>query len=117
MLYAPMAEPEPTHEAQESRTDAHSRTYYLRDLFSLAYIVKTVCRPPGNDSNAVKVHYPMPPTVADHPIHTCSRNVKQPLSLNEACILPTRDVSDVLVRDFFTCILILLGLFLIVSRL
>lgn len=104
MLFARMAETEPAQDTPGGQTQASSRSYYLGDSFSLAYIVKTVCSPSGGEADVVKVHYPIPPTIADRPIPAHGKPREEPLPFRDAFITPAKDVSDELVHIFFVCI-------------
>ncbi|KAL1989084.1 hypothetical protein VTN96DRAFT_5847 [Rasamsonia emersonii] len=104
MLFARMAEPEPAKDSPGGLMQSKGRSYYLGESFSLAFIVKTVCSPSGSEAD-VKVHYPVPPSVADRAIHARgSDGYGEPLPFHDAFVTPPRDVSDELVRTFFDCI-------------
>jgi hypothetical protein len=103
MLFARMAEPEPVQASSPGGLmQGEGRSYYLGEPFSLAFIVKTVCSPSGSEAD-VKVHYPVPPSVADRPIHDRESH-QDPLPFHDAFVMPSRDVSDELIRTFFDCI-------------
>lgn len=107
MLFARMAEPELAKDSPGGLMQSKGRSYYLGESFSLAFIVKTVCSPSGSEAD-VKVHYPVPPSVADRPIHARrggdGYGYGEPLPFHDAFVTPPRDVSDELVRTFFDCI-------------
>lgn len=102
MLYARISEPE-TAQSSQGQTTANGRSYYLGDSFSLSYLVRTVCRPPADEHDAVKMHYAVPPSVADHPITPCSTTVETTSPIGNAFFALERSVSDELVRLYFSC--------------
>lgn len=97
MLYARMAD----QGSPDTHAEQSSRTYYLGDSFSLAYIVKTVCRPSGTgEPDSGMVHHYIPATVTDGPVRT---QVEDPPSVRDASITPPKEISDELVGIFFDC--------------
>ncbi|KAI1625600.1 fungal-specific transcription factor domain-containing protein [Exophiala viscosa] len=63
MLFARMTEVQPAEDRTPDIRE-QSRTLYLGETFSLAFVVKTVCHPSQTGSE-VRNHYPIPLSVAD----------------------------------------------------
>ncbi|RDL35491.1 uncharacterized protein BP5553_07422 [Venustampulla echinocandica] len=99
-----MADASPEQQTSEAYRES-GRTFYLGEAFSLAFVVKTVCSPSGDNTEA-RVHYPIPKSVDD-----TARNVSHQKSLipeeltllraKGAYDLPPKDVSEKLILAFF----------------
>lgn len=85
---------------QSNLTQVKDRSFFLGDSSSLSYIVELICTPRGGVSEPVKVHYPIPASIVDKAA-VPSRPQIEPLRLQDALTLPTKDISDRLVYIFF----------------
>ncbi|CZS75366.1 unnamed protein product [Fusarium graminearum] len=81
-------------------TQAKDRSFFLGDSSSLSYIIELICAPRSGISEPVKVHYPIPASIAERTV-TPSRLQTEPLRLQDALTLPSREISDRLVYVFF----------------
>ncbi|KAF4439406.1 Cutinase transcription factor 1 alpha [Fusarium acutatum] len=62
-----------------------------------------ICSPRGGVSEPVKVHYPIPASIADRAIIPTRPQV-EPLSVRDALTMPPKEISDRLVYTFFEII-------------
>ncbi|PVH75076.1 hypothetical protein DL98DRAFT_14852 [Cadophora sp. DSE1049] len=104
MLFARMAETSPEQQRSESYRDS-GRTFYLGEAFSLAFVVKTVCSPSG-DTTEARVHYPIPGSVDDSARNVFHQKELIPeevalLQAKGAYELPPKHVSEKLLLAFF----------------
>ncbi|KAF6831229.1 cutinase transcription factor 1 alpha [Colletotrichum musicola] len=75
------------------------------DSSSLFYIVEVVHRPRSGSAEPLRVHYPIPASIVDLSAPKFGPKVAQnPLSLQEALVMPAPDIADRLVRAFFDVI-------------
>ncbi|KAF5570966.1 cutinase transcription factor 1 alpha [Fusarium phyllophilum] len=81
----------------------NDKSYFLGDSSSLSYIVEMICSPRGGVSEPVKVHYPIPASIADRAIIPTRPQV-EPLSVRDALTMPPKEISDRLVYTFFEII-------------
>lgn len=105
MLFARMTEVQPG-EASTPDIREQSRTLYLGETFSLAFVVKTVCYPSKNGSEA-RYHYPIPLSVADRldrqddPAKSFLQHEDVFLQAQGAFTTLPKELSDELVAVFF----------------
>ena len=108
MLHARMTEPETTRGTSGGPSQTTGRTVYMRECFNLTYVVKTVCSPSSregeSENDVAKLPYSAPADVADRSIDARAQDTEEPLPFRNAFITPSQDVSDELVRTFFTCV-------------
>ncbi|KAF5007707.1 hypothetical protein FDECE_5955 [Fusarium decemcellulare] len=88
-------QPSPRQSSQDN-----IRSYYLGDSSSFSYIIEMICSPRSGVTEPVKVHYPIPASIADRTI-PFGRLQARPATLEEALTFPARHVADRLVYDFF----------------
>ncbi|KAF4455580.1 hypothetical protein F53441_2104 [Fusarium austroafricanum] len=92
-----------TGPSQPQTLSSNDRSFFLGDSSSLSYIVEMICSPKGGASEPVKVHYPIPASIADRAVMPTRPQV-EPLSVQDALTLPTKEISDRLVRTYFEII-------------
>ncbi|GAB1193448.1 hypothetical protein APSETT444_002664 [Aspergillus pseudonomiae] len=68
---------------------------------SLSYVVEVVYSPNDGSTEPLKVHYPIPASIADRPDTNHAPRLEEPVSLQEAFIMPPRNVADQLIQAFF----------------
>ncbi|KAF4495923.1 Cutinase transcription factor 1 alpha [Fusarium agapanthi] len=90
-------------ESQQQSLSGNDKSYFLGDSSSLSYIVEMICSPRGGVSEPVKVHYPIPASIADRAIIPTRPQV-EPLSVRDALAMPPKEISDRLVYTFFEII-------------
>ncbi|KAM6528943.1 hypothetical protein FALCPG4_009895 [Fusarium falciforme] len=86
--------------SQQTQTQANVRSYCLGDSNSLSYIIEMICSPRGGVAEPVKVHYPIPASIADRAVLP-NRPQVEVTSLQEALIMPPRNIADRLISAFF----------------
>ncbi|KAH7256268.1 fungal-specific transcription factor domain-containing protein [Fusarium tricinctum] len=97
-----------SHDTRTTITDNDSqpgphvpdKSYYLGDSSSLSYIVEMICSPRGGVSEPVKVHYPIPASIVDRAVMPTRPQV-EPLSVQDALVMPSKEISDRLIYVFF----------------
>ncbi|KAI1023638.1 hypothetical protein LB503_000141 [Fusarium chuoi] len=89
--------------SQQQSLSGNDKSYFLGDSSSLSYIVEMICSPRGGVSEPVKVHYPIPASIADRAIIPTRPQV-EPLSVRDALAMPPKEISDRLVYTFFEII-------------
>ncbi|KAF4967712.1 hypothetical protein FSARC_4773 [Fusarium sarcochroum] len=90
-----------THQqTQSSLSQVNDRSFFLGDSNSLSYIVEMICSPRGGVSEPVKVHYPIPASIVDRAVAPTRPQV-EPLSVQDALVMPSKDISDRLIYTFF----------------
>ncbi|QGI59557.1 hypothetical protein CEK26_001683 [Fusarium fujikuroi] len=89
--------------SQQQSLSGNDKSYFLGDSSSLSYIVEMICSPRGGVSEPVKVHYPIPASIADRAIIPTRPQV-EPLSVRDALTMPPKEISDRLVYTFFEII-------------
>jgi hypothetical protein len=90
-------------ESQQQNLSRNDKSYFLGDSSSLSYIVEMICSPRSGVSEPVKVHYPIPASIADRAIMPTRPQV-EPLSVQDALTMPPKEISDRLVYTFFEII-------------
>lgn len=85
---------------QQPQTQPNVRSYCLGDSNSLSYIIEMICSPRGGVAEPVKVHYPIPASIADHAVLP-KRPQVEVTSLQEALIMPPKNIADRLIFAFF----------------
>ncbi|RSM06405.1 hypothetical protein CDV31_009179 [Fusarium ambrosium] len=88
-----------TNPSQQTQTQANVRSYCLGDSNSLSYIIEMICSPRGGVAEPVKVHYPIPASIADRAVLP-NRPQVEVTSLQDALIMPPRNISDRLISAF-----------------
>ncbi|KAJ3543341.1 hypothetical protein NM208_g3632 [Fusarium decemcellulare] len=88
-------QPNPRQSSQDN-----IRSYYLGDSSSFSYIIEMICSPRSGVTEPVKVHYPIPASIADRTI-PFGRLQARPATLEEALTFPAQHVADRLVYEFF----------------
>ncbi|KAK1847188.1 cutinase transcription factor 1 alpha [Colletotrichum chrysophilum] len=69
---------------------------------SLSYIVEVVHRPKDGSTEPLRVHYPIPASIVDQSTANFGpKTPEDPISLQEALVMPPPEVADQLVRVFF----------------
>ncbi|KAF5647675.1 cutinase transcription factor 1 alpha [Fusarium tjaetaba] len=108
--YQDQSQPVPSNITQNNETNSqqqslsgNDKSYFLGDSSSLSYIVEMICSPRGGVSEPVKVHYPIPASIADRAIIPTRPQV-EPLSVQDALTMPPKEISDRLVYTFFEII-------------
>ncbi|EEU45285.1 uncharacterized protein NECHADRAFT_40529 [Fusarium vanettenii 77-13-4] len=86
--------------SQQTQTQTNARSYCLGDSNSLSYIIEMICSPRGGVAEPVKVHYPIPASIADRAVLP-NRPQVEVTSLQDALIMPPRNISDRLISSFF----------------
>lgn len=81
-----------------------TQTSQAQQNIYLSYIVEVVHSPKDGSTEPLKVHYPIPASIADRPAPDHGPRAQEPVSLQDAFTMPTRDVSDRLIRAFFEII-------------
>ncbi|RJE26775.1 hypothetical protein PHISCL_00907 [Aspergillus sclerotialis] len=94
MQFAGTSGPKPTQQNQTSSGES----------VSLSFVVEVVYSPKGGLTEPLKVHFPIPASIADRPAPNNGPCTEEPVSLREAFIMPAREVSDALIRAFFDVI-------------
>lgn len=59
-----------------------------------------ICSPRGGVSEPVKVHYPIPASIVDRAVMPTRPQV-EPLSIHDALVMPSKEISDRLIYVFF----------------
>ncbi|KAH8898014.1 hypothetical protein GQ53DRAFT_712535 [Thozetella sp. PMI_491] len=77
------------------------RSYYLGASFSSSYIIEMACHDGNGGVEPVKIHYPIPASLADGSTSRLRISPVEQVSIQDALTMPARDVSDQLVRAFF----------------
>ncbi|XHF98609.1 hypothetical protein AWENTII_002157 [Aspergillus wentii] len=89
-------------EGSERRSTDQTQTGRAQpDPCSLSYIIEMVYRPEGGSAEPLKVHYPIPASIADRPAPSHQPEL---VSWQDALTLPERHVADKLVHAFFDII-------------
>ncbi|RSL88562.1 hypothetical protein CEP51_001692 [Fusarium floridanum] len=88
-----------TNPSQQTQTQTNVRSYCLGDSNSLSYIIEMICSPRGGVAEPVKVHYPIPASIADRAVLP-NRPQVEVTSLQDALIMPPRNISDRLISAF-----------------
>ncbi|KAH7196500.1 fungal-specific transcription factor domain-containing protein [Fusarium flagelliforme] len=96
----PIVQPDFQPQTQSNLSQVKDRSYFLGDSSSLSYIVELICTPRGGVSEPVKVHYPIPASIVDRAVAP-SRPQIEPLRLQDALTLPSKDIMDRLIYIFF----------------
>ncbi|XEU97693.1 hypothetical protein FSHL1_002979 [Fusarium sambucinum] len=96
----PSVTPNAQQQPQSNLTQAKDRSFFLGDSSSLSYIIELICTPRSGVSEPVKVHYPIPASIVERAVAP-SRPQIEPLRLQDALTLPSREISDRLVYVFF----------------
>lgn len=86
---------------KNGQEQSHPRTQPLGESVGLSYVVEVVYSPKGGSTEPLKVHYPIPASIADRPDANHASHVEEPVSLQEAFRMPSCDVADQLVQAFF----------------
>jgi len=104
MLFARIAEESPGDEPNQPHTNSNGRTFYLGEPFSLAYMVKVVCSPPGAIQSTA-VHYPVPVSVPDRKGDGIYMGAAERAYLTScgAFNVLEKAVSTTLLRVYFEC--------------
>ncbi|PYI00841.1 hypothetical protein BO78DRAFT_30015 [Aspergillus sclerotiicarbonarius CBS 121057] len=71
------------------------------DPSCLSYIVEVGYRPSGGSTEPLQVHYPIPASIADRPPPDNRSRVEEPVSLQDAFVMPAPEIADQLIRTFF----------------
>ncbi|KAB8222990.1 hypothetical protein BDV33DRAFT_189169 [Aspergillus novoparasiticus] len=87
--------------ARNGQEQSHPRLQQLGESVSLSYVVEVVYSPKGGSTEPLKVHYPIPASIADRPDANYAPRVEEPVSLQEALTMPPRDLADQLIQAFF----------------
>ncbi|KAF5020743.1 hypothetical protein F66182_7245 [Fusarium sp. NRRL 66182] len=87
-------------DSQRGLSQTNDRCFFLGDSDSLSYIIELICNHRGGVSEPVKVHYPIPASIADRAV-TSTRPQIEPLSVQEALMMPSKEISDRLIYSFF----------------
>ncbi|RMJ15100.1 hypothetical protein CDV36_005240 [Fusarium kuroshium] len=95
----PTATFQQTNPSQQTQTQTNVRSYCLGDSNSLSYIIEMICSPRGGVAEPVKVHYPIPASIADRAVLP-NRPQVEVTSLQDALIMPPRNISDRLISAF-----------------
>ncbi|OBS26278.1 hypothetical protein FPOA_00218 [Fusarium poae] len=90
----------PQQQPQPNPCQVKDRSFFLGDSSSLSYIIELICTPRSGVSEPVKVHYPIPASIVERAVAP-SRLQTEPLRLQDALTLPSREISDRLVHLFF----------------
>ncbi|KAF4345614.1 cutinase transcription factor 1 alpha [Fusarium beomiforme] len=90
-------------DSQQQSLSGNDRSYFLGDSSSLSYIVEMICSPRSGVSEPVKVHYPIPASIADRAV-VPTRPQVEPLGIQDALTMPSKEISDRLVYTFFEII-------------
>ncbi|RSL67624.1 hypothetical protein CEP53_002881 [Fusarium sp. AF-6] len=88
-----------TNPSQQAQSQTNVRSYCLGDSNSLSYIIEMICSPRGGVAEPVKVHYPIPASIADRAVLP-NRPQVEVTSLQDALIMPPRNISDRLISAF-----------------
>ncbi|RSL68707.1 hypothetical protein CEP54_002750 [Fusarium duplospermum] len=88
-----------TNPPQQAQTQTNVKSYCLGDSNSLSYIIEMICSPRGGVAEPVKVHYPIPASIADRAVLP-NRPQVEVTSLQDALIMPPRNISDRLISAF-----------------
>lgn len=106
MLYARMVETRPSQPEPNFQTE-NVRSFYMGESFSLSFVAHSIYNNPLH-APSVKRHYPIPQTVAEH-AHDAAEGLKDSdpatisyLEMRGSFSLPPQNVSDELIRVFFT---------------
>ncbi|PIG80449.1 hypothetical protein AARAC_001684 [Aspergillus arachidicola] len=86
---------------QNGQEQSHPRLQQLGESVSLSYVVEVVYSLKGGSTEPLKVHYPIPASIADRPDTNYAPRVEEPVSLQEALTMPPRDLADQLIQAFF----------------
>ncbi|KAE8421298.1 hypothetical protein BDV36DRAFT_280850 [Aspergillus pseudocaelatus] len=86
---------------KNGQEQSHHRTQQLGESVGLSYVVEVVYSPKDGSTEPLKVHYPIPASIADRPDANQAPHVEEPVSLQEAFTMPSPDVADQLVQVFF----------------
>ncbi|KAE8347490.1 hypothetical protein BDV24DRAFT_173310 [Aspergillus arachidicola] len=86
---------------QNGQEQSHPRLQQLGESVSLSYVVEVVYSLKGGSTEPLKVHYPIPASIADRPDANYAPRVEEPVSLQEALTMPPRDLADQLIQAFF----------------
>ncbi|KAE8367078.1 fungal-specific transcription factor domain-containing protein [Aspergillus caelatus] len=86
---------------KNGQEQSHHRTQQLGESVGLSYVVEVVYSPKDGSTEPLKVHYPIPASIADRPDANQAPHVGEPVSLQEAFTMPSPDVADQLVQAFF----------------
>ncbi|RGP66301.1 hypothetical protein FSPOR_6679 [Fusarium sporotrichioides] len=87
-------------QSQPNHSQVKDRSFFLGDSSSLSYIIELICTPRSGVSEPVKVHYPIPASIVERAVAP-SRPQIEPLRLQDALTLPSKEISDRLVYVFF----------------
>lgn len=108
MLFARMAD-QGTGRSPQTQPQDDRRMLYLGEAFSLAFVVKTVCSPSGDNAEPRKVHYTVPSSVEDKSDGPGNQIGLDPdltifLQSQGSFNLPEKHICDEFVRIFFSCL-------------
>ncbi|KAF9891373.1 hypothetical protein FE257_004229 [Aspergillus nanangensis] len=96
----------PTAQGQQPE-EAEPRTTIPGDSSGVSYVVEVVYTSRGGIPRPLKVHYPIPASIADPTAPSSSHGssrVEEPVSLQEALTMPPPSVADKLIHTFFSII-------------
>ncbi|KAH7143482.1 fungal-specific transcription factor domain-containing protein [Dactylonectria macrodidyma] len=93
-------QPNHTQQPQDGRHRPNLLDRSTEEPTALSYIIELTYRPEGGSSKALEVRHPIPASIADHTLNDGNPVYKQ-LSLDEALLMPSRDIADQLVYTFF----------------
>ncbi|GMF89999.1 unnamed protein product [Aspergillus oryzae] len=86
---------------QSGQEQPHPRLQQVGESVSLSYVVEVVYSPKDGSTEPLKVHYPIPASIADRPGANYAPRFEEPVSLPEALTMPPRDLADQLIQTFF----------------
>ncbi|KAB8271054.1 hypothetical protein BDV30DRAFT_228412 [Aspergillus minisclerotigenes] len=86
---------------QSGQEQPHPRLQQVGESVSLSYVVEVVYSPKDGSTEPLKVHYPIPASIADRPDANYAPRFEEPVSLPEALTMPPRDLADQLIQTFF----------------
>lgn len=88
-----------------SHTPSNTGSTRTVESSSLSYIVEVVHRPKSGSAEPLRVHYSIPASIVDLSAPKFGPKAAQnPLSLEEALIMPAPEIADPLIRAFFDVI-------------
>ncbi|OGM44486.1 hypothetical protein ABOM_006730 [Aspergillus bombycis] len=98
---AGMADIDGRDRPQNCQEQSHPRSQPSGESVNLSYVVEVVYSPKDGSTEPLKVHYPIPASIADRPDTNHAPRIEEPVSLQEAFTMLPCDVADQLVQVFF----------------
>ncbi|KAL3448026.1 fungal-specific transcription factor domain-containing protein [Aspergillus insuetus] len=90
-----------TQEAHRTQREPTPRSPSQDEDSTLTYTIEVNYTPQDGFTERRKVHYPIPPSVAERYVSQTGCKPEDPISLAEALALPPRHIADQLIRVFF----------------